>query len=300
MNKPAQVLRLREGDLSLELWPEVGGSIAAFELAGEPPIALMRAASEHAAVECDATETSSFPLVPFSNRIENGRFTFQDKSVSLSPNMPPHPHPLHGHGWRSAWSVNSHGPNFAEFALRYPAGEWPWSYHARQRFELGRDYLEQEISVKNEGTTPMPVGLGLHPYFPRTDDVTLQAKLDKVWLGTSECIPRDLVALPSNWDFAAGRRVQDMELDHCFTGFEGAATIDWASRRVRLKISADPLFGSLVIYVPAGQDFFCVEPVSNVNDAFNLASRGVSGTGIVVLEPGQQLQGAARFSVERY
>ena len=45
-----------------------------------------------------------------------------------------------------------------------------------------------------------------------------------------------------------------------------------------------------MIYVPPGQDFFCVEPVSHVNDGFNMLERGVEGTGVRVLAPGQTLR----------
>ena len=31
-------------------------------------------------------DVGCFPLVPFSNRIENGRFEFQDRTVTLEPN----------------------------------------------------------------------------------------------------------------------------------------------------------------------------------------------------------------------
>jgi aldose 1-epimerase len=52
-----------------------------------------------------------------------------------------------------------------------------------------------------------------------------------------------------------------------------------------------------VIYVPPGQDFFCVEPVTHVNDGFNLLVRGVDGTGVHVLAPGQTLAGTIRLRI---
>jgi aldose 1-epimerase len=52
-----------------------------------------------------------------------------------------------------------------------------------------------------------------------------------------------------------------------------------------------------VVYVPPGQDFFCVEPVSHVNDGFNLLDRGVAQTGVRILEPGERLAGVVRLSV---
>jgi aldose 1-epimerase len=46
-----------------------------------------------------------------------------------------------------------------------------------------------------------------------------------------------------------------------------------------------------VIYAPgAGSEFFCFEPVTSVNDGFNLLARGQAGTGVATLSPGQELR----------
>jgi len=41
----------------------------------------------------------------------------------------------------------------------------------------------------------------------------------------------------------------------------------------------------------------CVEPVSHVADGFNLAARGIDGTGTVWLPAGGELQGQLRLSL---
>jgi aldose 1-epimerase len=104
---------------------------------------------------------------------------------------------------------------------------------------------------------------------------------------------------PAAWDFGQAARVAALTLDNCFGGWNGAAEIAWPERDLSLAITADPLFGHLVIYVPPGRDFFCVEPVSHANDGFNLAARGVADTGVRVLAPGESLRGAVRFAVGR-
>jgi aldose 1-epimerase len=50
-----------------------------------------------------------------------------------------------------------------------------------------------------------------------------------------------------------------------------------------------------VVYSPAGEDFFCVEPVSHCTDAFNLAAQGRADTGMLTLHPGASLSAAMRF-----
>src|SRR5207249_2390718 len=99
-------IALRRGSLSLELLPEIGGSIGAFCLeTSRGPVDLLRRATPLAQRERLAGETACFPLVPYSNRVREGVFSFRGKMHRLKPNMGDHPHPLHGHGWLSPWKV---------------------------------------------------------------------------------------------------------------------------------------------------------------------------------------------------
>ena len=76
---------------------------AAFEWTeGDSPRPILR--------ECNSPlenvlEASSFPLVPYVNRIRGGRFTFRGREVRLAPNMAGDPSPLHGQGWLDPWQV---------------------------------------------------------------------------------------------------------------------------------------------------------------------------------------------------
>jgi aldose 1-epimerase len=155
--------------------------------------------------------------------------------------------------------------------------------------------LVVEIGVTNAGDGPMPAGIGMHPYFVRTPGATLRAEVDHVWLADARNVPERRVPVPAEWDFAAAPRVASLRMDNGFGGWSSEATIRWPETGLTLAIEADPVFRHLVVYVPPGQDFFCVEPVSNANDGFNLFERGVEGTGVRVLEPGESLAGTIRF-----
>jgi aldose 1-epimerase len=60
----------------------------------------------------------------------------------------------------------------------------------------------------------------------------------------------------------------------------------------------DEIFQNIVFYLPQGQPFFAVEPVTNANDGFNLYDKGIPGSGVFVLEPGQEQQGTITFQLE--
>ena len=70
----------------------------------------------------------------------------------------------------------------------------------------------------------------------------------------------------------------------------------WPETSLSLTIDADPVFGHLVVFVPPGEDFVCVEPVSNVTNGIHQLTDGRDDTGLVVLEPSETLKGSMRFS----
>ena len=92
--------------------------------------------------------------------------------------------------------------------------------------------------------------------------------------------------------------VDPIALDNCFVGWRRRAVIEWPESDARLVMTADAPLDFLVVYTPPGRPFFCVEPVSHVTDAFNLAAAGRPDTGARALEPGETLRAVVTLSVE--
>src|SRR5687767_7337432 len=127
-------ITLSSGVLELSISPSIGGSISWLEWGeGERRAAVLRKCNSCPENVLDA---ASFPLVPYVNRIRGGRFTFRGREVTLAPNMAGDPSPLHGQGWLAPWRVDSADASAAVLSFDHPAGEWPWTYRAEQRFEL--------------------------------------------------------------------------------------------------------------------------------------------------------------------
>jgi aldose 1-epimerase len=274
------------------LCPHIGGAITRFRWRGRD---VLRPADPACLSDGDPLLASSFPLVPFSNRVADARFAFHGQVHQLERNLPPEPHAIHGQGWQSPWAVEQASADRAGLTFAHAVSGTPLDYRARQTFALHDAGLEIALKLTNAGAVPMPAGIGQHPYFIRTDGVALRARLDHVWLPDERKIPQQRVPLPAAWDFADGLRLAPLDLDHCFGGWDGRAELHWPELDLTLVIEAGPVFRHLVIYVPPGQDFFCIEPVSHVNDGFNMLERGVEGTGVRVLAPGQTLAGAIRL-----
>ncbi|MEO7786630.1 MAG: aldose 1-epimerase [Sphingomicrobium sp.] len=271
-------LNLVSGELSLDIAPETGGSIARFRL-GEQD--LMRPAPPGAS---DAGEMASFPLVPFSNRIRNGRFTCDGREVVLSPNLPGDPSPLHGQGWRNAWHVEASDQRCATLIFLHEPGEWPWRYEARQDFALDDDGCDVTLSCRNLSPERMPCALALHPYFPCDGNTRLATGVTDVWLIDEHVLPTELV--PATGIFLpANGPVCGRGLDHGYEGWSGTATIDWG-RGAKLRMTARaPRFQ---LYAPASGGLFVAEPVENANAALNAPQADWERLGIVMLAKGEE------------
>lgn len=280
------VLSLRKGRLAVDLAPEAGGSVARFACDG---VDVFRPMTAEAIASAKGNDGALYPLVPFSNRIANGRLAFAGEVHHLARNWPGIGHPMHGDGWAHVWTVVQSDATSAEIVYAHERagkqGGWPFRYRARQRYHLDEDRLAIAIAIENLEDRPAPAGIGLHPFFVRDPDCVLACRTAFAWRADAEVLPVERIPVPTDWDFAAGRRPDSVALDNCFDGWDGRAMIAWPARRLRLDLEASTPFRHLVIYTPPGQSFFCAEPVSHANGQVGLAALG----------PGRTLAGEAVF-----
>src|SRR5450631_2376533 len=232
----------------LTLDPLRGGAIRDFDWRGHPVFRPTAAAAGD-----DPFDMACFPMVPFANRVAHGRFRFGSQAVQLERNWSEDPHPLHGHGWRARWSVVAASSSRARMRFEGGADEWPWRYRCEQCFDLLQDGLSVELSIENLSDAPMPVMLGYHPYFQEATRARLQAQLPRVWLTDCDSLPVQETPTPPAWGFDPARAIDAVPLDHCFSGWNGIATLRWPDRTVTVRATH---CSHLHVYAPAQRDFF--------------------------------------------
>ncbi len=244
-------LMLQHEDARLVLDPTHGGVIREFSCLGHE---ILRRALPG---DTDPMATACFPMVPYANRIADGRFRSGEHSVQLQPNWSADPSPLHGQGWRRAWRIAEVTGAAATLEFHGGGDEWPWRYRAEQHFQLGRTTLRVRLSVENLADSPMPAVLGLHPYFADAARARLQAHTPRVWTMDARSLPVAQVPTPAAWSFAQGRPVGVPPLDHCFADWDGVAVLRWPEFTLHLRASN---CSYLHVFVPRGANFFCAEP----------------------------------------
>jgi aldose 1-epimerase len=277
-------LVLRHDAMRLTLDPQRGGAIRDFTWRGQDVFRPTPADGGD-----DPFDMACFPMVPYVNRIANGRFNFAGRSVQVERNWQEDPHPLHGNGWRSSWSVVAASASKATVQFEGDAAEWLGRYRCEESFDLTDDGLCIELSVQNLSDAPMPAMLGLHPYFSDAGRAQMHAQVPRVWLTDGAALPVEETQTPDDWRFEPGRAVDSVPLDHCFSGWNGTAALRWPGRTVTVRATH---CSHLHVYVPPRRDFFCIEPQSSANGAL-----GRDAGEATVIRPGERFGISVQFAV---
>lgn len=260
---PVSLITLSSGSSVCTIAPAVGGSIASWHIDGQP---MLRSA---AAGATDPRDMASFPLLPYSNRIARGRFSVGTECISLAQTWPDEQHVLHGVGMLLPWDVVEIGPDIARLRLSYRGeGNWPFAFEAEQRIGLTANGLELGLTVTNRHDAVAPAAFGHHPYFD-ADRARLRFSARRVWSNGPSGLPETPMTPHGDFDFSDAPCLDGRSVDHCYTGWNGTAEIDWAGRPLRLVIEASPSLPAAVLFVPDSGDFFCFEPVPHLTDAIN-------------------------------
>lgn len=293
----SRMIELKGTGLAAGICPSFGGGMAYLDARHEgASIPLMRPLRPPA-MSADAFEPNRlacYPLVPWSNRIGHGGFELDGARVSLPLNRVDDPYPIHGTGWQRIWQVEQQDTHRVGLTLD-DATPGAYAYRATQQYALHDDTLRVTLSVRNAGNTALPFGLGLHPFFLHHDGARLRATATQVWLNDGQSpMPVEHVDVPAAWDFSEGRALPGEELNHCFTGWNGQATIEWPGPGLALDLAAD--VDAFILYTPVGADFFCFEPVDHCIDAVHRPG-GPMAHGMTRLAPGESLSRHFAFRV---
>ncbi len=306
-------LALARGDARLVLAPATGAAIARFTWHGRD---VLRRTPDDMVAAGDVRAHACYPLVPYSNRIGQGRLAFDGRTYALDLNFGDHPHSIHGVGWQRPWRVIRHDDARALLAYDHRPGDggnghgaaaadcraWPWPFRATQWFQLcdaseGGCALRMRLAITNTGSTRFPFGLGWHPFFPRTSETCLGFDAAGVWETDSTVMPVRVVPALGDYAFHPLRPIGASTLDNVYTGWTGETQVTYPDARYRVLVRGDSALPFTVVYIPAGSDYIALEPVTHMTDAFNRAERGETATGTRVLAPGESFSCTMEIAV---
>ena len=159
-----------------------------------------------------------------------------------------------------------------------------------------------ELSIKNTDSQPFPAGIGHHPYFVRQingEEAQVEIPADKLFELRDKMADSAPVPITPELDFRAARELGDVEIDALLTGVANNKPIRLfhPQQGIAVALESGDIFKHVILFAPPGKPFYAVEPVSNANDGFNLYESGIEGSGVFVLNPGEETNGVFVMTV---
>jgi aldose 1-epimerase len=248
---------------------------------------------------------ASFVMAPWCNRVRDAVFSWGGRRIALRPD-PRDGTAMHGDVRKRAFELLDRSPVSARLKLDSRAfGDvnFPWPFSLETRFEVGESWITQEVTLTNIGDEAFPCGVGLHPYFPRTQAGEPVGARVIAPVGARFPSDRCMPIGPARRDarcrwLSSPRGLPSHYFMDSFTGYQNACVVEWA--RSRLTMTSSENHNHMVFFAPtkangAVEPFFAVEPMTISADGFNLPARE---GGLTALKPGGSLKTWYRFEVE--
>lgn len=271
-------LRQGTGDTCCTIVPERGGILTQWRVGGVELLYLDEARFRNPALSVRGGIPILFPIC---GNLPEDTYTLDGQTYSLKQ---------HGFARALAWSVAAEVEgDTPALSLVLTSDEatrtaYPFEFSLEYSYHLGPDYLEIRQLYQNHSQRPMPLSYGFHPYFGVGDKTQLRFEIpaDTWWdkqTGTAQ-------------SFGGAFDFDQPELDMAFYPVAGneAVVID-LERQIRLTLSYDALFTTLVFWTVKDQPFFCLEPWSAPRNALN------TGEALTHLAPGSRLATWIRLQV---
>lgn len=240
------------------------------------------------------------PLIPWPNRLRDGRYSFDGSDYQLELSEPAKHNAIHGLlRWRS-WRASEHEPGRVVMSncLR-PSPGYPFALEVQIDYSLSDAGLSVRSTARNVGGRACPYGAGQHPYLSpgaaSIDDCMLQVPAEtRILIDPQRSLPcgREPVG-GGAYDLRRSRLVGDQQIDAPFTDLlrepDGRATSRLsAPDGTSVELWVDERYAFLEVYTGDGlhgsrrRGGLAVEPMTCAPNAFQ------SGDGLVRLQPGEQ------------
>lgn len=238
---------------------------------------------------------SGIVLVPWPNRIRDGRWPLDGETQQLAITEPARNNAIHGLLRFSPYSVAARTESTLRLEAKvFPQNGYPFLLDTAVTYRLVDAGIEVTHTITNRSDAAAPVAIGAHPFFTIGDvepeeltvtvNVTTHFEVDDRQLPTAE-VPVD----DTEYDLRGGALLGDLTLDD---GFGGPILRDGVSEHSvsapdgrTVTVWGDENFAYWQVFTteeyPGQSKAVAIEPMTAPTDAFN------SGRGLKWLAPGE-------------
>ena len=162
-------------------------------------------------------------LIPWPNRIEDGRYTFDGNEHQLPLSEPKLHNASHGLTRWGSWTLEErteHSVSLVHRLLAQPG--YPWTVDLHALYDLSADGLTVTVTATNLSSSPAAYAHGAHPYLTVGDDgvdgweLTVPAATRVTVDERQIPVGREHVD-GTDYDFRVARPIRGLKLDTAFT-----------------------------------------------------------------------------------
>ncbi|MFC5182253.1 aldose 1-epimerase family protein [Actinomadura harenae] len=242
-------------------------------------------------------------LVPFPNRVDGGRYTFDGASYQLAVSEPRYGNAIHGLARWAAWTEAGRADDRVTLTLAILGAQgYPFQLALTAEYVLDAEHgLTVTLTAENTGTRPAPYAHGAHPY------LTVGVPIDacEVTLDAARFLPAGERMIPldapvavdgTDRDLRGGAVLGSRSIDNAYTGLardeRGRAWTHLTGNGRTVSLWADEAHPWIEVYtadtIPEEHRRLglAVEPMTAPPNAF------VTGTDRIDLAPGTRTGGS--------
>lgn len=261
----------------LEVVPERGGIITRWRVQGQDILYL----DAERFANPKLTVRGGIPILfPICGNLPDNTYTHQKKQYTLKQ---------HGFARDLPWKVTDQvTEHIVSLTLELESNEetravYPFDFKVAFTYQLKGNRLEIRQRYTNLSEEQMPFSTGLHPYFHTLDKSQLQFKIPATEY--YDQLNKTSHPFTGSFDFDTD------EIDVAFRDINSPfASVTDDSRKLRISLSYDEAFSTLVFWAVKGKDYYCLEPWTAPRNAMN------TGEHLIRIEPEETFQTVASIS----
>jgi aldose 1-epimerase len=272
---------------------EVGATLRSYAVDG---VEVVRGFAEDAAVKGGRGQN----LIPWPNRIRDGKYTFAGQPHQLALTEPARGNASHGLARYVPWLLTDRTPDAVTNRVRiYPQPGWPGWLEASITHRVAADGLTMTVEATNIGDRDLPFGYGAHPYLTVgetvVDEISLTVPAGSYLEVDERLLPVRVSPVDgTDYDLRSGPTLGQLSLDTAMTDLTRDEDGCWhvvlkrGNRSCELWGDATMKWTQVFTGGPYRDWSVAVEPMTCGPDAFNA---GPTHDDLIVLSPGETFSG---------
>ncbi len=223
-------------------------------------------------------------LFPFTNRVKNGNYMFNNVEYNLDINQIDENNAIHGLVFNKKFHFIKHKVcnEVLEVCLSYtennPTKGFPFKYSILLKYKFTQEKLQLSVIVKNIGANSFPYSLGWHPYFYSSD---LQNSCLSLSSKQRICVDENKIPLHiEEKPFSKTIKLKNKVFDDCY--IMDNKNINFKTPDYNLDFTFFEEENYVQLYTPKNGNTIAIEPLTSPSNSFN------NKIGLKVLQPNEE------------